>query len=114
MVSRTPSAATTNIKWLEWNVRVVQHTANTPLTKRHRATAGRVLAQIMPGFLRLGAPEVGNEGRKRGPRWLLTPGRYNGRFVTVFFYYVKRPPVNINKRWFDDFLGIPGRQAYVF
>ena len=66
------------------------HTANTPLTKRHRATAGRVLAQIMPGFLRLGAPEVGNEGRKRGPRWLLTPGRYNGRFVTVFFYYVKK------------------------
>ena len=24
VVSRTPSAATTNIKWLEWNVRVVQ------------------------------------------------------------------------------------------
>ena len=82
---------------LEASPKVKQHTANTPLTKRHRATAGRVLAQIMPGFLRLGAPEVGNEGRKRGPRWLLTPGRYNGRFVTVFFIMSKRPPPNTNK-----------------
>ena len=71
-------------------IQIDYHTANTPLTKRHRATAGRVFAQIMPGFLRLRAPGIGNEGRKRGPRWLLTPGRYNGRFVTVFFYYVKK------------------------